>query len=112
MMKIKSPTQPIENAEIFDIYSDSKKIAIRIVAVDDFELVKEGEEPSNIRTVDIPAVYEERVNLYKAIPWVEISETPEEPEEPTIPEQPEPETQATEEDYINALEELGVNFDE
>lgn len=42
----------------------------------------------------------------------EISETPEEPEEPTIPEQPESETQATEEDYINALEELGVTFDE
>ena len=40
------------------------------------------------------------------------SDIPEKPEEPTIPEQPEPETQATEEDYINALEELGVNFDE
>lgn len=108
MMKIKSQTQPIENAELFDIYSNGEKLAIRIVAVDDFELVKEGEEPSNIRTVDIPAVYEERVNLYKAIPWVEISE---EPEIPEVPEKPETATQATETDYINALEELGVQFD-
>lgn len=104
---IKSQTQPIENAEVFDIYSDNKKIAIRIVAVDGFELVKEGEEPSNIRTVDIPAMYEERVNLYKVIPWVEI---PEEPEIPEVPEEPETETQATEADYINAFEELGVQF--
>ncbi len=77
MMKIKSPTQPIENAELFDIYSDSKKIAIRIVANVGFELVKESDEPSNIRSIDIPAMYEERVNLYKAIPWVEIPEEPE-----------------------------------
>lgn len=40
------------------------------------------------------------------------SDIPEKPEEPTIPAQPEPETEATEEDYINALEDLGVNFDE
>lgn len=34
------------------------------------------------------------------------------PEEPEIPEVPETEEQATEEDYINALKELGVNFNE
>lgn len=72
MTKIKSQTQPIENAEVFDIYSDSKRISIGIVANDGFELVKEGEEPNNTRTVYIPAMYEERVSLYKAIPWVEI----------------------------------------
>lgn len=109
MIKIKSPTQPIENAEVFDVYSDNKKIAICITANEGYELVKEGEEPANIRRVDIPAMYEERVNLYKAIPWVEI---PEEPETPEVPEEPETETQATEEDYIDALKELGVNFDE
>lgn len=77
MIKIKSQTQPIENAEVFDIYSDGVKIAIRIIAFDGFELVKQGEEPSNIRSVDIPAMYEERINLYKAILWVEIPEEPE-----------------------------------
>jgi hypothetical protein len=77
MMKIKSQTQPIENAEVFDIYADSEKIAIRIIAVEGYELVKENEEPNNIRSVDIPAMYEERVSLYKAIPWVEIPEEPE-----------------------------------
>lgn len=40
------------------------------------------------------------------------SEIPEEPEIPEVPEEPETETQATETDYINALEELGVTFDE
>lgn len=108
MIKIKSQTQPIENAEVFDIYSDSKKIAVCIVAFDGYELVKENEEPNNIRSVDIPALYEERVNSYKAILWVEKPEI----EEPEIPEEPETETQATEEDYINALKELGVEFDE
>lgn len=108
MMKIKSQTQPIENAEVFDIYSDGEKTAVRIVAYEGFELVKEGEEPIDIRSVDIPALYEEMVNSYKAILWVEKPEI----EEPEIPEEPEPETQATEEDYINALEELGVNFNE
>ena len=77
MMRIKSQTQPIENAEVFDIYSDSKKIAVCIIANEGFELVKENEEPSNIRSVDIPAMYEERVSLYTAIPWVEIPEEPE-----------------------------------
>lgn len=77
MMRIKSQTQPIENAEVFDIYSDSKKIAVCIIANEGFELVKENEEPSNIRSIDIPAMYEERVNLYKAIPWVEIPDEPE-----------------------------------
>lgn len=77
MMRIKSQTQPIENAEVFDIYSDSKKIAVCIIANEGFELVKENEEPSNIRSIDIPAMYEERVNLYKAIPWVEILDEPE-----------------------------------
>ncbi|MEE0981052.1 MAG: hypothetical protein U0K91_05145, partial [Acutalibacteraceae bacterium] len=61
----------------------------------------------NIRSVDIPAMYEERVSLYKAIPWVEITETPDIDEDV---DEPEPET--TETDYINALKELGVNFNE
>ena len=111
MMKIKSQTQPIENAEVFDVYSDNKKIAICIVANDGFELVKESEEPNNTSRVDIPAMYEERVTLYSAIPWVEITKEPEfdvEPETPDVSE----ETEATETDYINALEELGVNFNE
>lgn len=107
MMKIKSPVQPIENAEVFDIYSDSKKVSIGIVANDGFELVKENEEPNSIRSVDIPAMYEERVNLYKVIPLVV------KPDEPEIEvEEPEVKEQATEEDYINALKELGVTFDE
>lgn len=106
-MKIKSQTQPIENAEVFDIYSDSKKIALCIVAEEGFELVKEGEEPANISRVDIPAMYEERVNLYKAIPWVEKTETPDIDEDVD-----EPETEATETDYINALKEFGVSFNE
>jgi hypothetical protein len=106
-MKIKSQTQPIENAEVFDIYSNNRKIAVRIVADKGFELVKEGEGYVNITTVDIPAMYEERVSLYKAIPWVE------KPDEPEIEvEEPEIETQATETDYINDLKELGVEFDE
>lgn len=71
MMKIKSQTQPIENAEVFDIYADSEKIAIRIIAVEGYELVKENEEPSSIRSVDIPAVYEERLKDYTSIPKTE-----------------------------------------
>lgn len=109
MIRIKSPSQPIENAEVFDIYNGSEKRAICIVANDGFELVKENDEPNNIRSVDIPAMYEERVNLYKAIYWVEKPEI----EEPEIEvEEPETETQATETDYINALKELGVSFNE
>ncbi len=82
IMKIKSQTQPIENAEVFEIYSDGEKTAVRIVANEGFELVKEGEEPTDIRSVDIPALYEERVNLYKAVLWVEKPEIEEpEPEE-------------------------------
>ena len=108
IMKIKSQTQPIENAEVFDIYSGGEKTAVRIVAYEGFELVKEGEEPTDIRSVDIPAMYEERVALYKSIHWVEKPEI----EEPEIPEEPETETEATEDDYINALKELGVEFDE
>lgn len=104
---IKSQTQPIKNAEVFDIYSDNKKIAVRIVVNNGFELVLEGEEPSGVRLVDIPAMYEERVNLYTAIPWVEKPI----PDIDVEPEEPETETQATEEDYINALKELGVQFD-
>lgn len=76
-MKIKSPMQPIENAEVFDIYSNSEKISICIIAVEGYELVKENDKPCNITTVDIPAMYEERVDLYKAIPWVEILNEPE-----------------------------------
>ena len=108
MIRIKSVTQPIENAEVFDIYKGNEKRAVRIIANDGFELVKENDEPNNIRSVDIPAMYEERVNLYKAIYWVEKPEI----EEPEIPEEPETETEATEDDYINALKELGVEFDE
>ena len=74
MMKIKSQTQPIENAEVFDIYSNDKKIAVRIVANVGFELVREGEEPNNISTVDIPVQYSERLNLYKSIPKTETEE--------------------------------------
>lgn len=77
LIRIKSVIQPIENAEVFDVYNDSEKRSICIVANDGFELIKEGEEPNNISRVDIPAMYEERVNLYKAIPWVEITEEPE-----------------------------------
>ena len=104
MIRIKSVTQPIENAEVFDIYKGNEKRAVRIIANDGFELVKENDEPSNICSVDIPAIYEERVSLYKAIPWVEITETPDIEIEG---DEPETETQATETDYINALEELG-----
>lgn len=74
MMKIKSQTQLIENAEVFDIYSDSNKIAVRIVAADGFELAKEGEEPNGIRSVDIPAQYSDRLKLYKSIPKTETEE--------------------------------------
>ena len=74
MMKIKSQTQPIENAEVFDIYSNDKKIAVRLVAADGFELVREGDEPNNISAVDIPAQYSERLNLYKSIPKTETEE--------------------------------------
>lgn len=74
MMKIKSQTQPIENAEVFDIYSNDKKIAVRLVAADGFELVREGDEPNNISAVDIPAQYSERLNLYKSIPKTETGE--------------------------------------
>lgn len=99
--------QPIDNATLFDVYVDDKKIAVRIISADGYELVKEDEEPSNIRSVDIPAMYEERINSYKSILWVEKPEI----EEPEIEvEEPETETEATEEDYINALKELGVNF--
>ena len=75
-IKIKSQTQPIENAEVFDIYSDSKKIAVCIVANEGFELIKEDEKPANISRVDIPVMYEERVILYNAIPWVEMLDEP------------------------------------
>lgn len=74
MMKIKSQTQPIENAEVFDIYSGSKKIAVGIVANDGFELVKEGEEPNGIRSVNIPLRFADRVALYKSIPKTETEE--------------------------------------
>ena len=74
MMKIKSKTQPIVNAEVFDIYSNDKKIAVRLVAADGFELVREGDEPNNISAVDIPAQYSERLSLYKTIPKKETGE--------------------------------------
>lgn len=73
-IKIKSPTQPIENAEVFDIYNGSEKRAICIIANEGYELIKENDEPSNICSVDIPAMYEERVNLYKAIPKIDKEE--------------------------------------
>ena len=71
MIKIKSPTQPIENAEVFDIYNGSEKRAVCIIANDGFELVKEGEEPNGILAVDFPAAYEERLKDYTAIPKIE-----------------------------------------
>lgn len=74
IMKIKSQTQPIENAELFDIYSNGEKLAIRIVANEGFELVREGEEPNGIRAVDIPAAYEERIKDYTTIPKIDKEE--------------------------------------
>ena len=71
MIKIKSPTQPIENAEVFDIYNGSEKRAVCIIANDGFELVKENEEPNGILAVDFPAAYEERLKDYTAIPKIE-----------------------------------------
>lgn len=67
MIKIKSPTQQIENAEIFDIYKGNEKRAVRIIANEGFELVKEKDEPTGICAVDIPAAYEERLKDYTAI---------------------------------------------
>lgn len=108
-LTIPAQKQPVENAVIENVYFGNSLKVIRITANDGFELVKDGDEASDIRTVDIPAMYEERVALYKAIPWVEKTETPEIEEDI---EEPETEEQATEEDYINALKELGVTFDE
>lgn len=53
-------------------------------------------------------------SLFVVIAESEIPEIPEEPEIPVTPEEPdipETETEATEEDYIKALEDLGVQFD-
>ena len=47
---------------------------------------------------------------YSNLVVIAESEIPEEPETPEVPEEPETETQATETDYITALEELGVQF--
>lgn len=71
MIKIKSPIQPIDNAEVFDIYKGNEKRAVRIIANDGFELVKENEEPTGICAVDIPAAYEERLKDYTAIPKID-----------------------------------------
>lgn len=108
-LTIPAPTQSIENAVIENVYFGNSLKVIRITANDGFELVRDGDEASDIRTVDIPAMYEERVALYKAIPWVEKTETPDIDGDV---EEPETETEATEEDYINALKELGVSFNE
>ena len=107
MIILKALTQPVDSATLYDVFVGGDKRAVRIVAADGFELVREDEEPNGIRSVDIPAMYEERVNLYKAIPLVV------KPDEPEIEvEEPEVKEQATEADYINALEELGVSFNE
>ena len=74
MIKIKSQSQPLENVEVFDVYSVNGKIAISIVAAEGFELVREGEEPDGIRAVDIPVQHAERINLYKSIPKKETEE--------------------------------------
>lgn len=102
-----SAEQPIENAVLYDVYFGTKLVAVHLVANEGFELVKNNEEANGSVAVDIPIAYRDRVNLYKAIDKVEESETPEEVDPET-----ETETQATEEDYINALKELGVNFNE
>lgn len=107
MIILKSPTQPIESAALYDVYVGNQKRAVRLVAADGFELVREGEEPKGILAVDIPAAYEERLKDYTAIPKVEKQE---EPDDEIIPDEPDIETEATEADYITALEELGVQF--
>lgn len=103
-LRIISSKQPIENAILYDTYSGAKLVAVHITANEGFELVKGEEEPNDVRSVDIPIMHRERVNLYKAIPWA-VKEPEEEPEE-EIPEV----VEATEEDYINALKDLGVVF--
>lgn len=107
MIILQSPTQPVESATLYDVYVGGEKRAVRLVAADGFELVRDGDEPNGIRSVDIPVAYEERVKEYAAIPKVE---KPEEPAEEITPDEPDIETEATEADYITALEELGVQF--
>ena len=74
MIILKSPTQPVEAATLYDVYVGNQKRAVRLVAADGFELVREGDEPNNISAVDIPAQYSERLNLYKSIPKTETEE--------------------------------------
>ncbi|MBP3939499.1 MAG: hypothetical protein IK955_08820 [Clostridia bacterium] len=69
-----SAEQPVENAVLYDVYFGAKLVAVHLVANDGFELVKENDEPNGIGTVDIPAQYSERLNLYKSIPKTEMEE--------------------------------------
>lgn len=74
MIIIKSPIQPIESATLYDVYTGGEKGAVRLVAADGFELVREGEEPNGILAVDIPAAYEEHIKNYTAIPKIDKEE--------------------------------------
>ena len=96
--------QPVENATLYDIYLRGEKVAMRLVASEGFELIYDGGEPRSVTLVDVPKPLEDRLKNYASIPWV-VKEPEEEPEE-AIPEV----VEATEEDYIKALEELGVVF--
>ena len=74
-LTIISPTQPVENAKLENVYIKSKMVAVRLNAMEGFELVKNGEEPNGIVTVDIPVPYEERLKSYTAIQRIETEET-------------------------------------
>lgn len=74
MIILKSPIQPIESATLYDVYTGGEKGAVRLVAADGFELVREGDGPNGILAVDIPAQYSERLSLYKTIPKKETGE--------------------------------------
>lgn len=70
MIILQSPTQPVESATLYDVYVGGEKRAVRLVAADGFELVRDGDEPKGIRAVDIPAAYEERIKDYTSIPKI------------------------------------------
>ena len=74
MIILKSPIQPIESATLYDVYTGGEKGAVRLVAADGFELVREGDGPNGILAVDIPAQYSERLSLYKTISKKETGE--------------------------------------
>lgn len=72
---ILSPTQPVENAVSENVYFGGRLIAVRLTAEEGYELVKDGEEPSGIKVIDIPSHLQERVGLYKSIIKTETEET-------------------------------------